>query len=164
MCSPNKYYRTYDEYIYAIADALQPEYKAITDAGLNIQVDAPDTAMGADFHTWMWNEIEKRGFEKILALHVEAINRALNGISPDRVRLHLCWANYFGPHTHDYPLRNILPQVFKANVGAISFEAANPAHAHEWELFKDVKVPDGKILLPGVIDTKTHLVEKIHRR
>jgi 5-methyltetrahydropteroyltriglutamate--homocysteine methyltransferase len=159
MCSPNKYYSSYDEYVFAVADVMHSEYKAITDAGLNVQIDAPDTALGADLHTWMWDEIEKRGFEKILALHVEAINRALNGISPDRVRIHLCWANYFGPHTHDYPLPKILQHVFKANVGAISFEAANPAHAHEWELFRDLKVPDGKILLPGVIDTKTHVVE-----
>jgi 5-methyltetrahydropteroyltriglutamate--homocysteine methyltransferase len=159
MASPNKYYPTYDEYVYAIADVMHSEYKTITDAGLDIQIDAPDTALGADFHTWMWDQIEKRGFEKILALHVEAINRALTGIPSDRVRLHLCWASYFGPHIHDYPLRPVLQQVFKANVGAISFEAAGPAHAHEWELFKDLKLPDGKIILPGVIDTKTHVVE-----
>ena len=159
MCSPNTYYKTYDDYIFALADALHDEYKAITDAGLNVQIDAPDNALGADFHTWMWSEQEKRGFEGILELHVAAINRALVGIPQEQVRLHLCWANYFGPHTHDYPLKPILQAVFKANVGAISFEAANPAHAHEWELFKDLKLPAGKILLPGVIDTKTHVVE-----
>jgi 5-methyltetrahydropteroyltriglutamate--homocysteine methyltransferase len=117
MCSPNKYYPTYDEYVYALADAMHSEYKAITDAGLNVQIDAPDTALGADFHTWMWSEIEKRGFEKILAVHVEAINRAVNGISPDRVRMHLCWANYFGPHTHDYPLRKILRRSLRQTWG-----------------------------------------------
>jgi 5-methyltetrahydropteroyltriglutamate--homocysteine methyltransferase len=159
MCSPNRHYRTYDEYVMALAAALNVEYRAIAEAGFLVQVDAPDLALGADFHTWMWSEIERRGFEAISRLHVEAINRALEGVPRERARMHLCWANYFGPHTHDYPLRDVVKAAFRANVAGISFEAANPAHAHEWELFEEVAVPDGIVLIPGVIDTKTQVVE-----
>lgn len=160
MCAPNQHYGSYDEYVMALGAALNAEYRAIVDAGLLVQVDAPDLALGADFHTWMWSEIERRGFEEVSLLHVEAINRALEGIDPDRARLHLCWANYFGPHTHDHPLPDVLKAALRANVGAINFEAANPAHAHEWERFGDeIAVPDGVVLIPGVIDTKTQVVE-----
>jgi 5-methyltetrahydropteroyltriglutamate--homocysteine methyltransferase len=158
-CSPNEYYPTYDEYVLALAAAMNTEYRAIADAGLIVQVDAPDLALGADFHTWMWPEIEKRGFEALAELHAEAINVALEGVPVEQARLHLCWANYMGPHTHDYPLRDVLRPTLRVNVTAVNFEAANPAHAHEWELFTDVKIPDGKVLIPGVIDTKTNVVE-----
>ncbi len=159
MCAPNRYYPTYDDYVLALGDALNAEYRAIVEAGFLVQVDAPDLALGADFHTWMWSEIEQRGFEAVSQVHVEGINRALAGIPRERARMHLCWANYCGPHTHDYPLRDVLKAALRANVAAISFEAANPAHAHEWELFKEVRVPDGLTLIPGMIDTKTQVVE-----
>jgi 5-methyltetrahydropteroyltriglutamate--homocysteine methyltransferase len=159
MCYPNKHYSSYDEYVFALADAMHFEYKAITDGDFLVQVDAPDLGMGADFHTWMWSEIEQRGFDRLADLHVDALNRALDGIPSDRVRLHLCWANYMGPHTHDRPLRDVLRAALRANVGAITFEAANPAHAHEWELFEDLKVPEDKVMIPGVIDTKSQVVE-----
>ncbi|MGE0518315.1 MAG: cobalamin-independent methionine synthase II family protein [Candidatus Binatia bacterium] len=162
MCSPNTYYGSYDEYLLALAAALNAEYRAIAEAGFVLQVDAPDLALGADFHTWMWPEIERRSFETISQLHVEAINVALQGVPRERARMHLCWANYFGPHRKDYPLREVLKAAFRANVGGISFEAANPAHAHEWELFEDTAVPEGMTLIPGVIDTKTHVVEHPH--
>ncbi len=160
MCAPNQHYGSYDEYVMALGAALNAEYRAIVDAGFLVQVDAPDLALGADFHTWMWSEIEARGFEAVSLVHVEALNRALEGIDPARARLHLCWANYFGPHTHDHPLPEVLKAAFRANVGAINFEAANPAHAHEWERFgSEIVVPDGMLLIPGVIDTKTQVVE-----
>jgi 5-methyltetrahydropteroyltriglutamate--homocysteine methyltransferase len=97
--------------------------------------------------------------DAITELYVDALNRALDGIPSDRARLHLCWANYMGPHTHDRPLRDVLRAAFRANVAGINFEAANPAHAHEWELFEDLKVPDDKVMIPGVIDTKSQVVE-----
>src|SRR5262249_27774927 len=102
---------------------------------------------------------ERRGVRAIQELHVEAINRALDGIPRERARLHLCWANYMGPHTHDQPLADVLAPASRANVAAISFEAANPAHAHEWEVLADFRLPDGMVVIPGVIDTKTHVVE-----
>ncbi|MEW6472781.1 MAG: cobalamin-independent methionine synthase II family protein [Actinomycetota bacterium] len=156
---PNKYYASYDEYLMALAEAMNAEYKAITEAGFLVQVDAPELALGADCHTWMWSEIERRGFEEVSRVHVQAINRALDGISPEKARLHLCWANYQGPHTHDYPFSKVLQTALGANVAAFNFEAANPAHAHEWELFENFKLPDDIVLMPGVIDTKSQVVE-----
>jgi 5-methyltetrahydropteroyltriglutamate--homocysteine methyltransferase len=159
MTCPNNYYGTHDEYLFALADAMNVEYRAITDAGFLVQVDAPELAYCSDLHTWMWPEIEKRGVRNMQERYVEAINRALDGIPAEKARLHLCWANYMGPHTHDQPLRDVLEPALRANVAAINFEAANPAHAHEWALFEDFKVPDDKVMIPGVIDTKTQVVE-----
>jgi 5-methyltetrahydropteroyltriglutamate--homocysteine methyltransferase len=159
MFCPNRYYPRYDEYVLSLAEALNTEYKAITDAGFIVQVDAPDLAMGADFHTWMRPEIDKRGFRGLQELHIEAINVALQGIPAEQARMHLCWCNYMGPHTNEFPLRDALEMAFKANVTGILFEGANPAHAHEWELFEDFRVPDGKVLVPGVIDSKSQVVE-----
>ncbi|MGH7964970.1 MAG: cobalamin-independent methionine synthase II family protein [Candidatus Binatia bacterium] len=156
---PNKYYRTYDDYLMALADAMRVEYQAITDAGFLVQIDGPDIASVSDLRSWMWDEVERRGVRAIQELHVEAINYAVSGIPPEKIRFHLCWANYMGPHTHDQPLREVLEPTLRARVGAISFEAANPAHAHEWEIFKEVRLPDGMIILPGVIDTKSQVVE-----
>ncbi|MBA0127218.1 cobalamin-independent methionine synthase II family protein [Haloechinothrix sp. YIM 98757] len=160
MCSPNRYYKSYDEYVLAIGEVMNAEYRAITDAGLLVQIDAPDLAFGADIRTWMWGEVEERGFRTIQDLHVEALNVALQGISPEQVRMHLCWANYNGPHVNDIPVRDALEPAFKANVCGINFEAANAAHAHEWEVFKDLKVPDGKVIIPGVVDSKIEIVER----
>lgn len=159
MCFPNRHYKSYDEYVFALGAALNTEYRAIVDAGLLLQVDSPDLGFGADFHTWMWDEIESRGFAAIQALHVEALNVALEGIPVESVRMHLCWANYMGPHTHDLPLLEVLEPALKANVTAINFEGANPAHEHEWQVFEDFRLPDGKVIIPGVIDTKSQVVE-----
>ena len=156
---PNKYYRTYDDYVMAFADAMHVEYKAITDAGFLLQIDGPDVTAVSDFYTWMRDEVERRGVRAVQELHIDALNRAVAGIPPEKIRMHLCWANYQGPHTHDQPLREVLEPTLRAHVGAISFEAANPAHAHEWEIFKEVRLPDGMIILPGVIDTKSQVVE-----
>lgn len=124
-----------------------------------MQIDAPDLAFGSDFHTWMWPETEKRGIRAIQDLHVEAINRALEGIPQEKARLHLCWCNYMGPHTHEQPLPDVLEPTLRANVAAINFEGANPAHAHEWEVFEDFRLPDDKVIIPGVIDSKSQVVE-----
>jgi 5-methyltetrahydropteroyltriglutamate--homocysteine methyltransferase len=157
--SPNTYYPSYEEYLFAVAEAMNAEYRAIAEAGLVVQIDAPDVPEIGDLHTWMWSETEKRGVRKIQELHVEAINVALQGVSPESARLHLCWANYQGPHTHDQPLREVLQTAIQVNAAAINFEAANPAHAHEWEIFEEFDLPDDKILIPGVIDTKSQVVE-----
>lgn len=159
MSFRNAHYGSYDEYVFALADALREEYRAITAAGLLVQVDAPDLALGADYHTWMRPEVERRGFADVQRLHVEALNAALDGIPADRVRMHVCWANYMGPHTHDLSLTDVLEPALRANVGAINFEGANPAHAHEWEVFRELELPDDMILIPGVIDTKSQVVE-----
>ena len=156
---PNQHYASYEDYVMAVAQAMNAEYKAITDAGLLVQLDAPDLGTVGNLQTWTRPEVERRGGRWLQDLHVEAVNVGLEGISPESVRLHICWANYQGPHTHDMPLRDALEPALAANVAAISFEAANPAHAHEWEVFEDFDLPDGKVIVPGVIDTKTQVVE-----
>jgi 5-methyltetrahydropteroyltriglutamate--homocysteine methyltransferase len=159
MCFTNQHYAAYEDYVFALADAMAVEYCAIVDAGFLLQIDAPDLAFGADFFTWMRPEIDRLGLRGFQELSVAAMNRALEGIPADRVRVHLCWANYMGLHLKDLPLRDVLEPAFTINAMAIGFEAANPAHMHEWTVFEDLKVPDDKVIMPGVIDTKTHVVE-----
>ncbi len=159
MSFRNRHYASYEDYVFALAEGLSAEYRAIVDAGFLVQVDAPELALGADYHTWMRPEVERRGFAALQELHVEALNVALAGIAAERVRMHVCWANYMGPHTHDLGLAEVLEPALRANVGAIDFEGANPAHAHEWELLGELRLPDDKVLIPGVIDTKTQVVE-----
>ena len=156
---PNKYYKTYDDYVMALAEALHTECQTIVESGLLLQIDAPELACLDNLQVWMWDEHERRGRKALQELYVDAINVALSGIDPDRVRLHLCWMNYMGPHTHDLPLEEALVPALRANVGAINFEGANPAHAHEWALFEHLEIPDDKILIPGVIDSKSNVVE-----
>ena len=156
---PNRHYKDFESYIFAIADAMSVEYRAINSAGIVVQLDAPDLGYGADFQYWLSDVVEEKGLRWSQDVQVEAINRALDGIPAENVRLHLCWSNYMGPHVNDQPLVEVLEPTVKANVAAISFEGANPAHAHEWEIFKDFKLPDDKIILPGVVDTKTQVVE-----
>ncbi|MGE0068494.1 MAG: epoxyalkane--coenzyme M transferase, partial [Solirubrobacterales bacterium] len=138
------------------ADALRYEYKAVTDAGLNLQLDSPDLAMVG--HYQMGPKIEDHAGH--IELAVAALNHALEGIPPEQLRLHLCWGNYAGAHNHDVPLPEIIGRVFKANVETISFEGANPTHEHEWETFgSTVTVPDDKVLMPGVIDVQNPRLE-----
>jgi 5-methyltetrahydropteroyltriglutamate--homocysteine methyltransferase len=160
MTAPNRYYPNYEAYVLAVGEVLNTEYRAIADAGFVIQVDSPDLAFGADMKTWMHPLLQEVGFRRIQDIHVEGLNRALEGISPESVRMHLCWANYNGPHLADIPLREALEPAFRANAQGIGFEGANAAHAHEWEVFKDLKVPDGKVIIPGVIDSKCEIVER----
>ena len=152
----NRYYPTEEAYLFALADVLREEYQAITGAGLVLQIDAPDAAMGR--HVEFRNS-SLEDFRRALALRVEALNHALDGIPEEQVRYHVCWGNYEGPHTHDVPLADIVDLVLRVRAGAYSIEASNPRHAHEWQVWEDVKLPPGKVLIPGVIDSTTNFVE-----
>jgi 5-methyltetrahydropteroyltriglutamate--homocysteine methyltransferase len=152
----NHYYKDHESYVVALAEAMKPEYKAITDAGLVLQIDCPDLAMGRHIQ---FPDASLDEFRRKIAMHVEALNHALAGIPPERTRIHLCWGNYEGPHHLDVPLRDIIDVVFRANVSGISYEASNPRHEHEWAVFEEVKLPEGKLLIPGVIDSVTNFIE-----
>lgn len=158
MCFPNQHYADYETYLFALAAALREEYTAILDAGLTLQIDCPDLPMGA--HTSAWdNTPERLGFQGYLELHVAALNAAVEGLPQDRIRIHLCWGNYTGPHQMDAPLTDVLPAVLKATPVGLSFEAANPRHEHEWEDIPGLKIPEEKVLIPGVIDVKHNVLE-----
>jgi len=152
----NHYYKSHEDYLAALADAMKPEYKAISDAGLILQIDCPDLAMGRHIQ---FPDASLAEFRKNITGHVEALNHALQGIPAERTRIHLCWGNYEGPHHRDVPLRDIIDIVFKANVSGISYEASNPRHEHEWAVFEEVELPDGKVLIPGVIDSVNNFIE-----
>jgi len=156
LFQPNEHYRTQDEYLEAVAEAMQAEYEGIVAAGLLVQIDAPDLAMGR--HT-MYRDRSTDDFLDRAALHIEVLNHALRNVPPDRVRMHVCWGNYEGPHHHDVPLELLLPVVIKARVQALLIEAANPRHAHEWAVFRDHLLPDDKVLVPGVLSTTTNYIE-----
>jgi 5-methyltetrahydropteroyltriglutamate--homocysteine methyltransferase len=153
---PNQYYRSHEAYIEAIADAMQEEYQAIVAAGFILQVDCPDLAMSR--HT-AFQDLSESEFLKRAEFHVDVLNHTLAKIPSDMVRIHVCWGNYEGPHTHDIDLSKIVKIVLRANAQAVLLEAANPRHEHEWSLWRDTKLPEDKILLPGVIDTSTNYVE-----
>ena len=152
----NDHYPSHEAYLSAIADAMRVEYEAVVGAGLLLQVDCPDLAMGRHIQ-YAGLDIEE--FRRMARLHVEALNHALANVPPDRVRMHVCWGNYEGPHHYDVPLADIIDIVFLARPAGVSFEAANPRHAHEWRLFERVRVPEGKILIPGVLESKTNYIE-----
>ena len=152
----NEYYRTHEDYVFAIAEAMRHEYEAIAGAGVTLQIDCPDLAMGR--HS-QFRDLDLAGFRDKMELNIEALNRALVNIPADQVRMHLCWGNYPGPHHHDVPLQDIIDAVWKAKPHAIQFEAANPRHGHEWAVFETVKLPEGKVLIPGVIECQSHYIE-----
>jgi 5-methyltetrahydropteroyltriglutamate--homocysteine methyltransferase len=152
---PNKHYSSHEEYIAALADVMKEEYDEIHRAGLVLQLDCPDLAMTRHMN----NDETLEEFRRRARLHVEAINHATRDIAADEMRIHLCWGNYEGPHHHDLPLRDIIDIVFEARPAAISFEAANPRHEHEWTVFEDVTLPEGKVLIPGVVDSTTNYIE-----
>jgi 5-methyltetrahydropteroyltriglutamate--homocysteine methyltransferase len=158
LFQPNEFYKSQDAYLEAVAEGMRAEYEGLTKAGLLIQIDAPDMAMGR--HTMYRNRSED-DFVGLAARHVEVLNHALRNVPADRVRMHVCWGNYEGPHTYDVPMEKLLPVVMKARPQAILFEAANPRHAHEWKVFRDLKsqIPDDKLLVPGVLSTTTNYVE-----
>ena len=153
---PNEYYPDEEAYLYALAEVMKDEYKVIADSGLLLQLDCPDLAMT---RMSQFSHLTDDEFVKIVELHVEVINYALQGIPEDRTRLHLCWGNTEGPHHHDIPLRSIVNAVLKARPMGLSFEGANPRHAHEWRVWEDIKLPEGKIIIPGVLDTTTNFIE-----
>ena len=156
LFQPNDFYPTQDDYLSALSEALRTEYEAIVAAGIVLQIDAPDLAMGR--HT-MYRDRSVEEFERLAARHVEVLNHALRNVPADRVRMHVCWGNYEGPHHHDVPMDRLLPIVLKAKPQALLFEGANPRHAHEWSVFRDVRIPDDKILIPGVLATTTNYIE-----
>jgi 5-methyltetrahydropteroyltriglutamate--homocysteine methyltransferase len=150
----NEHYPSHEAYVEALAEAMKVEYDAIHQAGFVLQLDCPDLAMTAH----MQGE-ERSTFLQRARVNVEAINQATRDIPPDSLRMHLCWGNYEGPHHYDIPLREIIDIVFEARPSAISLEAANPRHEHEWAVFEDVKLPEGKILIPGVVDSTNNYIE-----
>ena len=152
----NQHYSTRDAYLGALADAMRTEYEAIYHAGFLLQVDCPDLAMNRHIQ---FADLKTSDFRKQAAMQVEALNHALGNIPADAVRLHLCWGNYEGPHHRDVAMKDIIDVVLKAKPAGISFEASNPRHEHEWKIWKDVKLPAGKVLIPGVLDSSTNFIE-----
>jgi 5-methyltetrahydropteroyltriglutamate--homocysteine methyltransferase len=153
---PNKYYRSHEDYVAAIAEAMRDEYAAIAAAGFVLQIDCPDLAMSR--HT-AFQDLSEPEFLRRAAFHAEALNHALGTIPPGMVRIHVCWGNYEGPHTHDIALAKIVEIVLGIKAQGIALEAANPRHEHEWAVWREFKLPADKLLLPGVIDTSTNYVE-----
>lgn len=153
----NRYYPTYEAYVEAIAEVMKLEYRAITEAGLLIQIDAPEMCIDRNRPEFIDKPIED--FQKRAELWVEALNHALAGIPEEQVRYHICWGNGEGPHQRDIALTDIVEVMLKVHAGAYSVEASNPRHGHEWKVWQDVKLPDGKVLIPGVIDSVTNFVE-----
>jgi 5-methyltetrahydropteroyltriglutamate--homocysteine methyltransferase len=152
----NTFYKTQEEFLFAAADAMREEYKAIVDAGLILQLDDPALATNWD----MINpEPSVAEYRKFAMVQVEALNHAIRGLPQDRIRFHLCWGSWHGPHTTDIPLRDIVDVMLAVNAGAFAFEAGNVRHAHEWKVWQDVKLPDGKLILPGVVSHATNVVE-----
>ncbi len=156
LFQPNKHYASHEAYLEALADAMSHEYRAIVDAGIDLQLDSPDLGLGR--HMLFKGKSDEQ-YQALAQLHVDALNHALEGIPKDKVRLHVCWGNYEGPHHHDAPMDMVLPIALRANVGALLFESANPRHAHEWEVFANTDLPDDLILVPGVIDSTTNFIE-----
>ncbi|MGE5168813.1 MAG: cobalamin-independent methionine synthase II family protein [Rudaea sp.] len=152
----NDHYPSDEAYLEAIAEAMREEYETIANAGITLQIDCPDLGMGRHIQ---YADLSLAEFRKKAQLHVEALNHALRNIAPDRLRMHLCWGNYEGPHHCDVPLADVIDIVFRAKPSAIALEAANPRHAHEWKLFETVRLPEGKLLIPGVIESKSNFVE-----
>jgi 5-methyltetrahydropteroyltriglutamate--homocysteine methyltransferase len=152
----NDHYPSQEAYLQAIAEAMRDEYQAIAAAGFVLQIDCPDLAMGRHIQ---YADLSLAEFRKRAMLHIEALNHALADIPPEQLRMHLCWGNYEGPHHCDVPLSDIIDIVFKARPSAISLEAANPRHAHEYALFESVKLPEGKVLIPGVLESKSNFIE-----
>ena len=152
----NEYYKTDEEFLFACAEALREEYKAIVDAGLILQLDDPAIADGWD----MINpEPSVEDYRKFCMVRIEALNHALRGLPEDRIRFHLCWGSWHGPHTTDIPMRDIIDVMLAVKCDSYSFEAGNVRHEHEWTVWEDVKLPDGKVILPGVVSHATNVVE-----
>ena len=150
----NQHYPSHEEYLFALADAMKVEYDEIHRAGIVLQLDCPDLAMSGHMLGESLDNFRARA-----RVNVEAIAHATRDIPPDAMRMHLCWGNYEGPHHHDVALRDIIDIVFEARPAAISFEAANPRHEHEWTVFEDIELPEGKVIIPGVLDSTTNFIE-----
>lgn len=152
----NEYYDSDEDYVFALAEGMRHEYEAIAAAGITLQIDCPDLAMGR--HT-QFRELSLSQFRDRIMINIEAINRATANIPETQLRMHMCWGNYPGPHHCDVPFRDIIDLVWRARPHAIQFEAANPRHAHEFAMFEQVKLPEGKVLIPGVIECQSNYLE-----
>ncbi|HEY1460834.1 MAG TPA: cobalamin-independent methionine synthase II family protein [Casimicrobiaceae bacterium] len=152
----NEHYPTEEAYLFAIAEAMRQEYETIARAGIILQIDCPDLGMGRHIQH---ADLSLAEWRKKAQLHVEALDHAVANIAPEQLRMHLCWGNYEGPHHCDVPLADVIDIVFRARPSAIALEAANPRHAHEWKVFETLKLPDGKLLIPGVIESKSNFIE-----
>ncbi len=152
----NDHYPSQEAYLFAIADAMRQEYETVAAAGFILQIDCPDLAMGRHIQ---YAALSLAEFRERAGMHIEALNHALANIAPEKLRMHLCWGNYEGPHHCDVPLADIIDVVLLARPAAISFEAANPRHGHEWTLFERFKLPASKVLIPGVIESKSNFIE-----
>ena len=153
---PNKFYKNDDEYLEKLSDIMKFEYEKIIDSGLSLQIDCPDLALSRHM---IYKNISEQDFLKRANKHVEVLNKSLENIDPSKVRMHICWGNYEGPHTHDIGLNKIIDIAFKANVSKYLIESANPRHAHEWEVFESIKLPKDKIIIPGVIESTSNFIE-----
>jgi 5-methyltetrahydropteroyltriglutamate--homocysteine methyltransferase len=151
----NEYYKDDEEYVYAIADAMRVEYEAIVDAGFVLQIDDPDLADAWQMHP----EMDVPAYRKHAALRIEALNHGLRNIDPSRVRLHVCWGSYHGPHKYDIEMRDIIDIVLQTRAQGFAIEAANPRHAHDWQAWQDARLPDGLLLIPGVVGHDTDFIE-----
>jgi 5-methyltetrahydropteroyltriglutamate--homocysteine methyltransferase len=158
LFQPNRHYATQDAYLEALAEAMRPEYEAIVAAGFVLQLDSPDLGLGRHM---MYKDRSEGDYLVLIAQHVEVLNHALRNVPAERVRMHVCWGNYEGPHTHDVEMRTILPVLTQAKPQGLLFETANPRHQHDWQAFRDLAalVPDDRVLIPGVIDSTTNFVE-----
>ncbi len=153
---PNRHYPTQEAYVAALGEAMAAEYEMIVASGLILQIDSPDLAMGRHIR---FRDVDDAEFLRNAELQVDALNHALRNVPADRVRMHICWGNYEGPHTHDIPLEKIMGVILKSKPQAYLMEASNPRHAHEWAVWANTKIPDDKLLIPGVIDSVTNFVE-----
>ena len=152
----NEHYPSEEAYVFAIAEGMRSEYEAIGKAGIVLQIDCPDLGMGRHIQ---YADLSLAEWRRKAEMHVEALNHAVANVPAEQLRMHLCWGNYEGPHHCDVPLADVIDIVFKAKPMAIALEAANPRHAHEWKLFETVKLPEGKLLIPGVIESKSNFIE-----
>jgi 5-methyltetrahydropteroyltriglutamate--homocysteine methyltransferase len=151
----NRYYKTDEDYLYALADVMRREYHAIVDSNFVLQLDCPDLAMSRS----LYPSADIDAYRKIIAVNVEALNHAVRELPPDRMRMHVCWGSTLGPHHNDVPLKDIVDILLQGRPQALSFPGANPRHGHEWKVWQEVKLPDGKIIIPGVIDSTSNFVE-----
>lgn len=156
LFQPNKHYPSHEAYLAALAEAMRAEYEAIVEAGFILQLDSPDLGLGRHM---LFKDKPEEEYIALANLHVEVLNHALCNIPSEKVRLHVCWGNYEGPHHCDAPMETVLPIAMKAKPQALLFESSNPRHAHEWEVFRDADIPEDKVLVPGVIDSTTNFVE-----
>ena len=152
----NEFYKTQEEYVFAIAEAMRFEYEAIAAAGATVQVDCPDLAMGR--HS-AYAQMSLEEFRSTIRMHIEALNHAVRNIPSEQLRMHLCWGNYPGPHHHDVPIQDIIDIVWTAKPQTVLFEGANPRHSHEWQVLKELGVPDNKFICPGVIEPQSNYIE-----